>query len=151
MCGTHTCHNTASITLHNVQLAVAHLPLRATVQFSWLNLVTSKWKKTNKQPFFSFPCSWCRFHTVRLWHELPELRTPAGGWHRFPRLNLCKSPAVTQGRSISGWSVWVSQRATGDNFNWMQHDSFLFLHSSGGKLFLGDALQGTRHSRRKEN
>lgn len=28
-------------------------------------------------------------------------------WHQFPPLKLCKGPAVTQGRSILGWSAWV--------------------------------------------
>lgn len=61
-------------------------------------------------------------------------------WHQFPPLKLCKGPAVTQGRSILGWSAWVPREWTGDNFNWMNTIPS-YSSISVEKLFLGDALQ----------
>lgn len=64
-------------------------------------------KKTKHFSFTWRGVSWHRFHTMRPWHGLQELHALAGAGISFPPLKLCKGPAVTQGRSILGWSAWV--------------------------------------------
>ncbi len=72
--------------------------------------LTSSPAKKKKKNSFSFTwrgVSWHHFHTMRPWHGLRELHALAGAGISFPPLKLCKGPAVTQGRSILGWSAWV--------------------------------------------